>query len=288
MYGRLIIVDLADACALNLGCGVSFVQSSSWINLDWQSNSSFVRKHNLLKGLPFEDNCFTLVYSSHLLEHLTQEDAYFLLTESYRVLKPNGTLRLSLPDFEEMARTYVELMDSREFLKSQFVMTEILDQCTRLVPSGSFPKWYKLASTDIDLEEFIRLRTGISMTSRFASRLIGSDTQDLKKSDTIKKLSKQLRNRVEKNYIRLVIHFLPKWFRSYHVSLATPGERHMWLYDFTSLADILAEVGFQNIEKISNTKTRSQINDVLSLDFNVAMKPVKGKSNMFIEASKPN
>lgn len=279
---------VSDPLALNLGCGVSFIKSNDWVNLDWQSNSKFVKKHNLLKGLPFQDSFFTLVYSSHLIEHLIQEDARSLLAESYRVLKPNGTLRLSLPDFEEMARSYLSYLDKGEFLKSQFVATEILDQCTRLAPSGSFPNWYKLASTDRDLDDFINLRTGISMKSRVSSQSPKKQHSRPLFFEFIQKLPKQLRNLIARKYIRLVILLLPEWFRRYHVSLATPGERHMWLYDYSSLSAMLKGVGFQNIEKVSDGETRSEIDGVLSLDFNSQMRPIKGISTMFVEATKPN
>jgi len=273
--------------ALNLGCGVSYHESSEWINADWQSNSKAVERHNLLKRLPWNQESFELVYSSHLIEHLTLKDAHALLLDCFRLLIPGGTLRLSLPDFEEMARSYVRFKNEGEELKSQFVLTEILDQCVRLTPSGTFPKWYQMTATDRDLEEFVLLRTGINMRNRAES--LKHDLSIRKKSlfEKFGALARRGRNLIVRKYISAVILLLPRWFRSYHVSRATPGERHMWLYDFASLSNLLSEIGFVEISKVDEPATRSSVKDVLSLDFNNLGRPIKGISTMFVEASKP-
>lgn len=273
--------------ALNLGCGVSFLRSQNWINVDWQSNSKSVKRHNLLTKLPWTKSEFELVYSSHLIEHLTTEDARELLRECFRILTPGGTLRLSLPDFEEMARAYVNLKDQGEYLKSQFVLTEILDQCVRMNPSGTFPKWYQLASTDVDLEQFVMIRTGINMRNRGESNSTNSASEEISIMEKVIVNARKARSFIERKYISLIVKLLPKWFRSYHVSRATPGERHMWLYDFASLSNLLSDIGFVEIDKVEEKVTRTLFKDVLLLDFNETGRPIKGISTMFVEATKP-
>jgi SAM-dependent methyltransferase len=54
--------------------------------------------------LDFEDNTFDFVYSEHFFEHLFLEEAFELLKECYRILKPNGVIRISVPDAD--MRTY--------------------------------------------------------------------------------------------------------------------------------------------------------------------------------------
>jgi len=49
---------------------------------------------------PIETNSYDLVYTSHLLEHLSQETVYFTLREIYRILKPGGGLRISVPNID--------------------------------------------------------------------------------------------------------------------------------------------------------------------------------------------
>lgn len=51
-----------------------------------------------LKPLPIEDNVAELVYSSHTIEHVSDEAVRNMLSESYRILKPGGGIRLTSPD----------------------------------------------------------------------------------------------------------------------------------------------------------------------------------------------
>lgn len=46
---------------LNVGCGDKF--HKDWTNIDMVSTSRYVRAHNLLKGIPFPDAAFDVVYN---------------------------------------------------------------------------------------------------------------------------------------------------------------------------------------------------------------------------------
>jgi len=90
----------------NIGAGNFF--HPYWTNIDYASDwyekvqkANFIN-HNLFdKGsLPIEDNVAEIVYSSHTLEHIDDESAEVILKEAYRILKPKGMLRLTLPNVE--------------------------------------------------------------------------------------------------------------------------------------------------------------------------------------------
>ncbi|MBF0142034.1 MAG: methyltransferase domain-containing protein [Magnetococcales bacterium] len=49
-----------------------------------------------------------LIYASHVLEHFGRFEYLEVLREWYRVLKPGGILRLSVPDFAACATLYYE------------------------------------------------------------------------------------------------------------------------------------------------------------------------------------
>jgi len=71
--------------------------------------------HDVRKGLPFGDETVDYIYASHFFEHFRVDEAEKILVECRRVLKPEGILRIVLPDLEILARKYVE--KDREFYR---------------------------------------------------------------------------------------------------------------------------------------------------------------------------
>ncbi len=49
-----------------------------------------------------------MVYAHHAFEHLSQRTAELFLREVRRVLRPNGVLRLVVPDLTQHAQEYLE------------------------------------------------------------------------------------------------------------------------------------------------------------------------------------
>jgi predicted SAM-dependent methyltransferase len=61
----------------------------------------------LRKRLPWSDNSFDAVFSSHLLEHLHRQEALSLLKEAHRVLVPGGLCRMLVPDLRAIVIEYM-------------------------------------------------------------------------------------------------------------------------------------------------------------------------------------
>lgn len=61
-----------------------------------------------IRKLPFPDSSVEAVYSSHVLEHLYLSDARLVLSEAFRVLRPGGVIRTSVPDALRNARELVD------------------------------------------------------------------------------------------------------------------------------------------------------------------------------------
>jgi len=118
---------------INLGCGLD--NSQNWLGLDGgitlyfiykipsffakplfkffkMSNiytfEDYIRKakslnlihYELLYGIPFKNDSVPNIYSSNFLEHLFFEESKKLLKECYRVLKPNGRIRIVVPSLD--------------------------------------------------------------------------------------------------------------------------------------------------------------------------------------------
>ena len=54
------------------------------------------------------DASVNLIYASHVLEHFGRNEYKAVLKEWFRVLKPDGVLRLAVPDFAACAAIYYE------------------------------------------------------------------------------------------------------------------------------------------------------------------------------------
>ena len=130
---------------INIGCSES--PTEDWLNFDcsfglrfskfyflikflyklnlitqWQYRvASFYKKNNIryanaAKKIPLEDNSVEVVYSSHMIEHLTKSEAKSFLKQSYRVLNKGGIIRLAVPDLRRKAQEYLEDGDADKFV----------------------------------------------------------------------------------------------------------------------------------------------------------------------------
>lgn len=110
------------------------------INFDW---SEKIFMHDLRKKFPWEDNSVDVVYSSHTLEHLSKSEGQHFLTECHRVLKPNGIIRIIVPDLRAIANKYMQgEIPADEMLDELYVSYEspndgVLKQ--KLAPFIRFP-----------------------------------------------------------------------------------------------------------------------------------------------------
>lgn len=97
---------LAKSPYLNIGCGPNVV--SNFINLDYEWRPGIDICWDITKRLPLGDNSILGIFSEHCLEHIPFRSAIFHLGECYRILQPNGTMRLIVPDAEKYIDIYVQ------------------------------------------------------------------------------------------------------------------------------------------------------------------------------------
>jgi SAM-dependent methyltransferase len=81
---------------LHLGCGPHVL--AGWLNTDLHAIRPDVVCVDVTKRFPFGDSLFDYVFTEHMIEHLCFADARNAITESFRVLKPGGRIRVSTPD----------------------------------------------------------------------------------------------------------------------------------------------------------------------------------------------
>ena len=89
---------------LHLGCGKKDF-GPEWTHIDG-GDFSHLHSHDIT-NIPFEDNTVSLIYASHVFEYFDREEAVVVLNEWRRVLKPDGNLRIAVPDFKSICELYL-------------------------------------------------------------------------------------------------------------------------------------------------------------------------------------
>jgi predicted SAM-dependent methyltransferase len=145
-----------DDLCVNLGCG--YRPMPGWVNVDQARGPEVQVVWNLAEGIPFPDGTCSAIFSEHVIEHISRDDAARLLSECYRALKIGGVLRLSTPDAEKFLRSY---SGNGEFLRHPGFPEPIetpLDRINQMMREYGQHLWV------YDAESLIRLlrKTGFS------------------------------------------------------------------------------------------------------------------------------
>jgi predicted SAM-dependent methyltransferase len=88
---------------INMGCGWRDF-GKDWVHIDGGDYPHLDSTD--IFNLPYEDNSVDLIYASHVIEYFNREEVKDVLNEWIRILKPNGTLRLAVPNFKNMIFLY--------------------------------------------------------------------------------------------------------------------------------------------------------------------------------------
>ena len=89
---------------IHLGCGK--INHPDFINVDLALYPHIHHLSNVSDLKIFEDNFADLIYVSHCLEHIPHPQILSVLEEWNRVLKPEGVLRISVPNFDTIIDIY--------------------------------------------------------------------------------------------------------------------------------------------------------------------------------------
>jgi predicted SAM-dependent methyltransferase len=230
---------------LNLGCGNRFHRD--WVNVDFVSNDALVREYDLRRGIPYSDNRFNGVYHSHVLEHFTKEQGSYFIKECYRVLKPEGIVRVVVPDLEQIARNYLDALrnvteDSTNLNSAayEWSVAELLDQIVRESSGGEIKKIW--SQETIINEQQIISRVGHEFISFRENYL-----HDMQSHTSVAK------NSIVHSLKRRVRNLLMRCLKVSHEDLQTSrfkncGECHKWMYDRHSLKALLISCGFKEVD----------------------------------------
>lgn len=106
---------IAGKSYLNIGCGPH--PHLDFVNLDYVWNPIIDICWDISKKLPLSNDSIKGIYSEHCFEHVPLNTVDFVLSECIRILKPGGTIRVSVPDAEIYIRDYVKVIDGDSSVK---------------------------------------------------------------------------------------------------------------------------------------------------------------------------
>jgi predicted SAM-dependent methyltransferase len=88
--------------------------TQGWTTIDIVSGADI--EWNLLNPIPLPEDSVDVIYSSHLLEHLSYKEIINVLNGWFRILKPNGKLMICVPDASHYLRAYHNPDTIQEFI----------------------------------------------------------------------------------------------------------------------------------------------------------------------------
>lgn len=276
---------------LNLGCGTNFHED--WINIDFVSNSEKVISHNLLNGIPMENNSTDIVYHSHVLEHFSRDDGKLFLMECYRVLKSNGIIRIAVPDLETIAKEYLHQLElaidgnSESKLNYNWIVLEMFDQMVRNTTGGKMKDY--LYQPEIPNEDYVFSRIGLEgkkIRESYFNKKRHIFKDNYEKSNSLKKSLFRLKSRVKKYFKKKtgtkLNDYQTKALQIGQFRLG--GEVHQCMYDRYSLTKLLEEVGFNKVRVCSAFESDIEYWDSYQLD--AINDEIRKPDSLFMEARK--
>ena len=89
-------------------------------------NIKWNMKHNIqfadaTKSIPLQTSSVDCIYTSHMVEHLSQKGARSFIKEVKRVLKVGGVVRIAVPDLRIAVDDYLETNDADAFMRGILV-----------------------------------------------------------------------------------------------------------------------------------------------------------------------
>ncbi|MGA7935181.1 MAG: methyltransferase domain-containing protein, partial [Kovacikia sp.] len=280
---------------LNLGCGQRF--HLDWVNIDFTESGKGIIVHDLLQGIPYPDHSFDVVYHSHLLEHFPKSSAKPFLDECYRVLRPQGILRIAVPDLEQIARTYLLALEKAHFgvpewiANYEWILLEMYDQTARNYSGGEMAAY--LFSDTIPNQDFVLQRIGteakilIEMGRQLRQQSLSTPVATPQPLRFLKQIYRFLRYSAYRREATLRV-LLGQEYEVLNIGrFRRSGEIHQWMYDRFSLTSLLHQCRFQQITQ--------QAADTSAIphwtNFNLDTEPdgsVYKPDSIYIEAIRPD
>ena len=248
LYNQFPKDSLKNKKFLNVGAGK--FQHKFWTNIDYGSEqyakiqTNFVEL-NLMEEpkFPFEDNSIEIIYTSHTIEHITNNPVLNFIKESQRILKKGGVLRITCPDSKL-------LLNSVKFKVENFWDWR----------KEWFLKQFNITPEEIELEDFL-IRELSTARCRFF--------ENVKDPLFPKDVQEKMENLDDDAFLEWIVekNVFDEKFANYHINY----------WSFKKLEDMCIKAGFSKIYRsgfgqslsppLTNTKLFDNTHPKMSLYF---------------------
>ena len=270
---------------VNIGCGG--VYHSDWINLDKLPRSEHIQNYDISRPLPLEADSVDACYSSHVLEHLTPEQAKKFVADCERVLKPEGIIRLVVPDLEAIVKVYLQCLaeaSTQNILAEanyDWILLELFDQMLRSQPGGQMKNF--LNQSPLLNKDFIGDRLGQEAAGFWQEKTPPPSLYTRLRLKGWSWLIQKSRLLIAEALVGLIAGSQAR------LALKTglfrqSGEIHQWMYDRFSLTRLLETQGFEAVEICS--AWQSAIPNFPDYQLDTIGAQVRKPDSLFIEARK--
>ncbi len=275
---------------INLGCGSQF--HPDWINVDIISSSPQVQAHDIRENIPYPTDYFDACYSSHVIEHMSKSEVSNVINECYRVLKPQGIIRVVVPDLESVVKDYLKALErvaaGEKEVESEYdwMTIEVLDQLGRSFSGGEMGAHLSNPNLSDREKDFIKYRIGTEAEKYWVTAPISNQKSLAERFRSIE--IPNLINKLKNSFLEFIIFTLggTKSQQAYKEGLfRNSGEIHRWMYDRFSLQRLLEQSGFINV-KICHVD-ESQIPFFEKYGLDTSEGKVRKPDSLFMEAIKP-
>ena len=226
-----------------------------------QPPDSGIAYYDITRPLLFLDNTFDAVDAYHVFEHLTPKEGERFAAEIYRVLKPGGIFRISVPDLERIAREYLMFLEEslkdpseQNILRYRWAVMEMIDQATRDYSGGLMLEALKAGHFD---KVIVKERYGDVFDDFFDQRARkerGAWTPPSRKT-FFQRVFSNIPQKIARKWTYTVYEKkLRKKLKEINGDPLKTKERVRWMYDRLSLRLLVEKTGFTEfVRKDFNT-----------------------------------
>lgn len=99
---------------LHIGCGKKHLPGFKHLDIMKYDHIDYVANADKLDM--FEDNTIAEIYACHVLEHFNRNEVKKVIFEWNRALRPDGIIRIAVPDFDAIVEEYNQNRDVNKIL----------------------------------------------------------------------------------------------------------------------------------------------------------------------------